>query len=173
MHTTIIFLITVVLGVLTGISGMHYHQVRGMVGNEVRSKVVEDKRSVSVVEHGAVPASRGGDGEEVANTADKPDTFVSRQPYRREDYVPSAQERYYEARLEAQEARHNKVLEQLAEANRNIAELTFRLDATSDKFRPLPLRVEHDRPKRLDTRPSGLDPGPVNSGGESLLPPKP
>ena len=56
---------------------------------------------------------------------------------------------------------------QISESNRDLDELSFRVDTHSDSFKPLQTEVE--RPRSLDRRAELLD---ADALGSSLLPPK-
>lgn len=55
---------------------------------------------------------------------------------------------------------------QISESNRDLDELTFRVDTHSDSFKPLQTEVE--RPRSLDQ----MTDQPLNAPGTGLLPPK-
>jgi hypothetical protein len=67
---------------------------------------------------------------------------------------------FYEAllsRMESIQTQNRDLLDQLAETNRDLMKLEFRVDTHSESFRPLP--VSEDRPfTRLDTDPGVLPP---------------
>ena len=86
---------------------------------------------------------------------------------------------YYPPRTEREDAllellaemrkEQKKMHKQMAEQNREIAELTFRVDTHSDSFKPL--RTDSGRPKSLGN--SALPPQVPITDDDSLLPPKP
>ena len=106
----------------------------------------------------------------IAATADVPRTAVTENP----EAVPATQaeatataaapdpgqKRFYESlisRMESLQNQNRDLLDQLAETNRDLMKLEFRVDTHSESFRPLP--VAEDRPfTNIDQEPGVLPP---------------
>ncbi|MGJ8661085.1 MAG: hypothetical protein ACSHXL_03540, partial [Bacteroidota bacterium] len=166
MNNLTFILTTLSLGVMTGISGNHYFQVKSMVQEYELGKDRQGHEMKSV----DLLASEQNSERFVkpVNT-----TFETTEPSARESELPSAQltgssEKTHEKALleiltvmrEEQQAMRR----QLAETNRDLAEANFRLDTHSDSFKPL--RVEVESARSLDSGDYEFD------SSKELLPPK-
>jgi len=147
---------TIALSAIASISGMHYHQVSKMVAeNQVTTSVVANTAQpidLSSNYDGFVPATP------IAGTSE-----VSSDSAREEAYLKLlAQQTQMLSNMRNEQ---KNLVKQLSEANRDIDELTFRVDSHSTSFRPL--RVNNERPRTLNT-----DIPAVDGDATGLLPPK-
>jgi hypothetical protein len=110
-----------------------------------------------VMNHGPAPAARPAAPEPAVAAAPepaapeptaKPATPVETQPVRTAAAAPPAeQQKFYDAlisRMESLQHQNRDLLDQLAETNRDLMKLEFRVDSHSASFRPLP--VSEDQP---------------------------
>ena len=167
MSATIPFLTMIALAVMSSITGMHYRQVNKMVEHGA----LAPNTPLSVLASDVLPVSDEALKRVITNspvpnvTHDSPATknhaIAGNYENKREDALL---EILGEMRRELRSMRS-----QIAETNRDLAEANFRLDATSNDFRPL--RTDSERPSLID---SSEGPSDGNLGTpESLLPPKP
>ena len=159
---------TIALSAIASISGMHYHQVSKMVA--------ENQVTTSVVANTAQPIdlSAHQSNSVRVDRASNYDGFVPATPIAGTSEVSSdsAREEAY-LKLLAQQTQmlsnmrneQKNLVKQLSEANRDIDELTFRVDSHSTSFRPL--RVNNERPRTLNS-----DIPAVDGDATGLLPPK-
>lgn len=163
MNATTLSITTMALGVMIGITGTHYQQVNKLVAQGIPAPV-------------APPLDRALEETPVYRenpTPQRPFTLASSDVAEpRQSTLPMMAEsgNYREdALLEILANIRNEqktIRRQLSESNRDIDELTFRVDTHSDSFKPL--RTEVVRPRPLD---SPLQPM-MDEGGTDLLPPK-
>lgn len=140
MKTTTFTLTSVVLGLIAGVTVTHYHQVSEMVEKGV-----------------TMPQEMSGEREASAQPHQKKELnvqTVSHTPPAAPAKLdmPIASHSREDALLEllAEMRKEQKMLRaQLAETNREMSELTFRVDTHSDSFKPL--RTDSQRPVRLET----------------------
>jgi hypothetical protein len=106
-----------------------------------------------VMNHSPAPAARPSPAvpavpEPSALTARKPAASAEAIPARTAAAAPPAeQQKFYEAlitRMESLQNQNRDLLDQLAETNRDLMKLEFRVDSHSASFRPLP--VSEDQP---------------------------
>ena len=166
MKTTTFTLTCMALGIMAGVTGMHYHQVRSMVERGgIDARLDSDMPAVRIVEQKtSQPVA-----ELVASDVTAQPVVARSQPVAESAFYPPRTERE-DALLEllAEMRKEQKVMrKQMAETNREMAELTFRVDTHSDSFKPL--RTDSQRPRSLDTSAPQI---PI-SEDESVLPPKP
>ena len=162
MKTTVFTLATMGLGLMAGITITHHHQVNEMVAQEgVDKRIVS--ASVPVVET-VQPASKT-----VPQAAPLVVSDIVQEP--RPDSYHSPRTEREDALLEllAEMRKEQKRMhQQMAEQNRELAELTFRVDTHSDSFKPL--RTDSSQPRSLGT--PAAPQVPIGDD-EGLLPPKP
>ncbi|MGJ8676831.1 MAG: hypothetical protein ACSHX0_04895 [Akkermansiaceae bacterium] len=174
MNNLTFILTTLSLGVMTGISGSHYFQVKTMVERyEITSQLPVEYlsgKTLSVIENVKK------DFHELPQ--DEPESILkSVNGNMKELDTQNSQQTYDEALLkmaqlaqkmnldqDTMRAKQEAMSRQLAETNRDLAEANFRLDAQSDSFKPL--RVDRDAPSRFDGRAYEFN------GDEDLLPSK-
>lgn len=168
MNATLPLFSTMALGLIAGIAGTHFHQVATMVDQGVTP--------APIVYHVAEPASgeRPRQDTRLAATPDHTAATavkttprpVARTPRERDllGLIASQTEMLAAMRNEQKNLR-----KQLSETNRDMDELTFRVDSHSTDFRPL--RVDSERPRGLITVPADLPAADTSDGG--VLPAKP
>ena len=167
MSATIPFIATIALAVMSSITAMHYTQINKMVEHDALVSNVPPSMQASGVFQVSAAVSKDA-------IAKSPVAIVARAlPQTGSRAVAGNYENKHEgALLEilAEMRREQKSMRlQIAETNRDLAEANFRLDATSNDFRPL--RTDSERPRAMD---DSSDPLGGNMGiGESLLPLKP
>jgi hypothetical protein len=90
----------------------------------------------------------------------KPPVVLAANPSPQAPAPTSAQKAFYEALIAKMEGIQNQnrdLLDQLAETNRDLMKLEFRVDTHSESFRPMP--VSEDRPfTKVDDEPGVLPP---------------
>ena len=109
-------------------------------------------RQFLVVMNSPAPAARPSPPESSAVAAVEPAagpaTTVQAEPVRAAAAAPPAeQQKFYDAlitRMESLQNQNRDLLDQLAETNRDLMKLEFRVDSHSASFRPLP--VSEDQP---------------------------
>lgn len=149
------------LGLMGGVTLTHHLQVRQMVEQNGR---VQSRESVVVAEV-TVPTTSANDATKVKLAA----SDVSAQPPTTAYYPPRTDREDALLELLSEMRKEQKRMhKQMAEQNREIAELTFRVDTHSDSFKPL--RTDSSRPHSLDT--SVVPQVPI-SDDDQLLPPAP
>lgn len=166
MHTSLLFLTTMALGVMVGITGTHFQQVNTMVLQaEGAQHVAPLELSPPLMEAGPQP-----DLNLVTNEVSNEVQAAS--PAAGGDVKIEGGVRRIDPLLEIlaeMRGEQKRMRQQLAETNRDLAEANFRLDTHSDSFKPLSADVE--RPRSLDSPPAMEDGGA--GSGHLLLPPKP
>ncbi len=174
-NATLPFIATITLSAITGITGTHFHQVSQMVKQGVTSAPVI-LNTAHLTERTESSA---------AEMISKSPSLVL--PVREEEKViqpvlPSHVARGRDARedtlvkilteqtqmLAAMNAEQKRIRKQLSETNRDMEELTFRVDAQSADFRPL--RVDSSRPRSLISTSGSVPDADTNTGG--VLPAK-
>jgi len=151
---------TIAFGIVIGITSTHFHQVNELVKHGVPSVA----SSVNTTEQQGFADSSLAPGPSVNLAAS--DTAVSEQQVM--PLIISRGSERDDALLEILSAIRNEqqtIRKQISESNRDIDELSFRVDTHSDSFKPL--QTEVDRPQVLN---SGIE--LLDVGGGSLLPPK-
>jgi hypothetical protein len=160
---------TLALGAMIGITGSHFQQVQSMVENashaspiplgmaEVVSPVYEVKSEALRLPMSQAPTS-GLSKKELPKTTSSKLSGIAL-----DDRDSALMEILIAIRNEQKNMRA-----QLGDTNRNMDELTFRVDTYSTQFRPL--QTEIRRPRALVVPDDDYSP-PV--GGGQLLPPKP
>ncbi|BDS08508.1 hypothetical protein NT6N_35480 [Oceaniferula spumae] len=164
MNITLPLFSTLALGLIAGVTCTHYHQVSTMVENGIQPSPViltvpapnpelEPNASAVMLAATAAPASDAV----VAQPVQPPAGYATTQ---REDALLEM--------LAAMRSEQKQLRKQLSETNRDMDELTFRVDSQSSDFRPL--NTGASRPRGLITAPhDGPDAG-ADDG--SVLPPK-
>lgn len=149
---------SVALAVMSAAVLSHWWSVRGFVG------AVESNTLALAVKPTLAPESSAP-----AKPAAKPATPRPAAPVLVANKSPDSQQEFYTSLLDEmkQLKRENTALRnQMAETNRDVMNLGFRVDTHSTQFRPL--RVEEDINEPLDlTEPPIIDDGP------GVLPPRP
>lgn len=150
-----------VFGIIIGITSTHFHQVNHLVKHGIPSLLssVDASESESPADSTPVPSPS------VALAAS--DTVASQRPAMMPE-MAIKENSHNDALLEILAAIRNEqksIRKQISESNRDIDELTFRVDTHSDSFKPLQTEVE--RPRSLNYTAEPLD-----GGGIGLLPPK-
>lgn len=145
------------LGLMAGVTAMHHHQVGEMV-----AQGVTDVRPVSQIAPEPIAQAPGDTaGPTVSETAAIQSVASTQPPHtEREDALLELL-----AEMRKEQKRLHK---QMAETNRELAELTFTVDSHSDSFKPL--RTDSQRPHTLT--PMNGPQMPIGDD-DSLLPPKP
>lgn len=149
------------LGLIAGITLTHRHQVSEMVARGSSGLPGHTPEPTAAAPPPAAPGAEPAATLAVAD-APEPPPHTAHQPPRtqREDALL---ELLAEMRKE-----QKRMYKQLAEQNREISELTFRVDTHSDSFKPL--RTDSERPRSLDAS-SGLQ-VPIGED-DNILPPRP
>ncbi|MBT8044231.1 MAG: hypothetical protein KJO79_04710 [Verrucomicrobiae bacterium] len=150
---------TLALGVMVGITVTHHHQVNSLVERGLPAQATPAEAPV----YHAVPNPQPQSTQPVVlASSDAPATRRPEMPI-----VVETSNYRDDALLEILAAIRNEqktIRRQISESNRDLDELTFRVDSHSDSFKPL--RTEVERPRPIDT----ITPPASDSGG--LLPPK-
>jgi len=150
---------TLALGAMMGISGTHFHQVKTMVENGPMAQIVPVD---SPAESTPLDHVKSAPKPVVLATASFPaPSFQSRQPTR--DQLDGTLMEILVAIRDEQKNIHKQV----SETNRDMDELTFRVDSHSTQFRPLQTKV--GRPRALIVNDDNFSPP---TGSNQLLPPK-
>ncbi len=168
-------LATVMLSIITGIAGMHYLKVQEMV----RNGAVTSSSVMNATETAAHNQSTHKDSIKAIPTPQVPVIKKKETPPTHPAAIGAAQTPREDALLKllaeqtkmlaAMRAEQKHLRKQLSETNRDMDELTFRVDSHSSDFRPL--RVDSARPRGLSTSiPSNLP--DAEAGNGSLLPAK-
>jgi len=164
------FLATMALGAIAGITGTHFHQVDKMVAtglvttpaiintpeleppaNDFLAGIPSTQLSISTEKAPSIPP-------EISNmTGETP----------REDALLELVAKQTQM-LSDMHAQQSNLRKQLSETNREMTELTFRVDSHSSSFRPL--RVNSARPRTLVTSPVNTPDADSNNAG--VLPAK-
>ncbi len=155
--------VTTALGVMIGITATHHHQVNTMVERGIPPRILPPSEAPV---YDVLPTQKPEQpGAQVASVA------VPVQP-QLESVAPvaasdarSREEALYEL-LAAIRSEQKALRRQISESNRDIDELTFRVDTHSDSFKPL--RTESSRPRRLE---DAVPDQPMDMG-TGVLPPK-
>lgn len=165
MKTTVFTIATMGIGLMSGITITHYHQVTEMVARDgIIEPTLPAAPVIEVVEQvGEQPKNLSSTRLAVSDVAAEPRTAAYYPP--RTEREDALLELLAEMRKE-----QKKMHRQMAEQNRELAELTFRVDTHSDSFKPL--RTDSKRAHSL----GGISNGPqvpITDSDDSLLPPKP
>jgi hypothetical protein len=151
------------LGVTIGITATHFKHVRelakyGLPSQDVRIENLDDKNlgTLKGVKNEAVSVL-GGDSELKH--------LDGKHQSRKTAGSPPQDDALLEI-LVAMRAEQKALRKQIAESNRDIDELTFRVDTHSDSFKPL--HSIEDRPRAIDRTLNNFD-----AEASGLLPPKP
>lgn len=160
MNATIPFLATMALGVMGGITGTHYKQINKMVEHGALGSSIRASEALPV--HDDVPKDTV---VKLPVSLAKHDNIQTGSHTVASVYENQQQGALLEILAEMRREQKSMRL-QMAEMNRDLAEANFRLDATSNDFRPL--QIDSDRPRSMG------DPMDSKRGsGDLLLPPKP
>lgn len=151
------------LGVTIGITATHFKHVRelakyGLPSQDVRIENLDDKNlgTLKGAKNEAVSVL-GGDSELKH--------LDGKHQSRKTAGSPPQDDALLEI-LVAMRAEQKALRKQIAESNRDIDELTFRVDTHSDSFKPL--HSIEDRPRAIDRTLNNFD-----AEASGLLPPKP
>ena len=163
MNRICLALSMMILGVVIGITITHYQHVRDVVTYDLSRQAILAAKSdnpqgevMSSIRHDALISSSEERYERTTTRKDPKDKDVQ---------VTAKQDEALLEILTAIRAEQNALRQQISESNRDIDELTFRVDTHSDSFKPL--HALDDRPQSLDSSGSSLD-----SDATGLLPPK-
>jgi hypothetical protein len=166
MNRTSLALSVMTLGITIGITVTHFKHVReltkyGLPSQDVRIENLDDKDpgTLKAAKREALSiAGGGGSGGEVKplDSNHQSQKMTSSQP----------QDEALLEILVAMRAEQKALRKQIAESNRDIDELTFRVDTHSDSFKPL--HAIEDRPRAMDRAVDNFD-----AEASGLLPPKP
>ena len=162
-NATFPLIATMALGSIAGITGMHFHQVTQMVQQGVSPapvilnapqpdtlhKVVDTPAPIAPVVV-----------KTMSRAALKPTVAADRTP--REDALLKILAEQTQM-LSAMRNEQKHLRKQLSETNRDMDELTFRVDSHSSDFRPL--RVDNSRPRGLITVPDNVPNADISNGG--------
>ena len=155
------------LGVVIGITITHYQHVRDVVTYDLSRQAItagsnnpnadnSNGEVLSSIRHRVlIASSEKGNAKNLTREDDKG----------KEVPTTAAQEQALLEILTAIRAEQNALRRQISESNRDIDELTFRVDTHSDSFKPL--HALDERPQLLDGSAKSLD-----SNAAGLLPPK-
>ena len=160
MNVKLFAVSTMVFGIVIGVTVSHYHQVNHLVKHGV------PPLAFSATKPG--PESLDGSSPDAVATVELAVTeqVVSQQQSAPQMIVRGSKRD--DALLEILTAIRNEqqsIRKQISESNRDIDELTFRVDTHSDSFKPLQTEVE--RPRSLDKVTD-----PLGAEDVILLPPK-
>jgi len=166
MNRTSLSLSVMTLGITIGITVTHFKHVReltkyGLSGQDVHKEDSDDKDlgALKGAKHEALSIARGdGSGSDEKHLDGKHQS-------RKTAGSPPQDEALLEI-LVAMRAEQKALRKQIAESNRDIDELTFRVDTHSDSFKPL--HSIEDRPRAMDRAVNNFD-----AEASALLPPKP
>jgi len=167
-NATLPFIATMALGAIAGITGTHFHQVDKMVKQGVEpaplifNTPVQDTPGILAMTPNPVSPSVA---KTMPSFAQKPLISVGQTP--REDALLKILADQTQM-LSAMRNEQKHLRKQLSETNRDMDELTFRVDSHSSDFRPL--RVDNSRPRGLITVPDHVPDADANNG--SVLPAK-
>lgn len=167
MNTLNLISSSLALGAMMGISGTHYQQVKAMVEQASQSSAAEPVQMMVPTTESTMPVSTQIPITLAASTTTKSSPSkgtLSANPAVTVDQRDSA---LMEVLL-AIRAEQKNIRNQVADTNRNMDELTFRVDSHSTQFRPL--RAESQTPRAMIVPDDMLR--PLNTGSD-LLPPKP
>ena len=163
MNRTSLALSVMTLGVTIGITATHFKHVRelakyGLPSQDVRIENLDDKNlgTLKGAKNEAVSVV-GGDSELKH--------LDGKHQSRKTAGSPPQDDALLEI-LVAMRAEQKALRKQIAESNRDIDELTFRVDTHSDSFKPL--HSIEDRPRAIDRTLNNFD-----AEASGLLPPKP
>ena len=165
---------TVILSAIIGIAGTHFHQVQQMVQNGPQSipsnidspsgDILATQPTTDIV--ASIPSSRLPVLKKREPSITPPAVIGSGETPREDALLKILADQTQMLAAMRTEQRHLR--EQLSETNRDMDELTFRVDSHSSTFRPL--RVDGSHPRALITTPTSL-PNTVLDNGD-LLPAK-
>lgn len=167
MNATLPLFSTMALGLIAGVTGTHFHQVSSMVQDGVTPAPV-----VYHVPESEAPVQQRTGAQLAVNTPSAkhamvktPTRGLGRTPRERDllDLIAGQTEM-----LAAMRSEQKHLRKQLSETNRDMDELTFRVDSHSTDFRPL--RVDSTRPRGLITVPDNVPAADATDGG--VLPAK-
>jgi len=154
MKNTLPILSTMALGMIAGITGTHFQQVSSMVKAGVApAPVIFDAPASDI------PFGQQGQMSLLQNTApvshDSAKVIAMTPPTKgrtaREDALLKLLSQQTQM-LATMSGEQKTLRKQLADTNRDMAEITFRLDAQSSEFRPL--NTQTDRPRGLISNPA-------------------
>ncbi len=181
MNLFYVILTTLALGAMAGVSGMHYQQVKQLVEEKSEIQQTRDPATIhqdavqnQVVTVGSsrlLPASRITSSAPSLTSKKIKKVVSSPQKLPRLGSRLSAEQRdsmIVELLMKIRQEQKN-IHAQMANTNRNLDELTFRVDTYSTQFRPL--RVQESRPRALIV-PEDDYGTPSMGGADQLLPPK-
>ena len=118
-------------------------------------------RQCAAAIHTGLPASAPAKPASLTPSASAPAKLLAQAPKNPAPATDDAEKKFYEALVSKMEKLQNQnqdLLDQMAETNRDVMKLEFRVDTHSESFRPMPVSDE-----RLDT---SFDTGP------GVLPPR-
>lgn len=166
MNRTSLALSVMTLGVTIGITATHFKHVRelakyGLPSQDVRIENLDDKNlgTLKGAKNEAVSVL-GGD-----SSGSDEKHLDGKHQSRKTAGSPPQDDALLEI-LVAMRAEQKALRKQIAESNRDIDELTFRVDTHSDSFKPL--HSIEDRPRAIDRTLNNFD-----AEASGLLPPKP
>ena len=160
MKTTTFTLTAMGLGLMFGLTLMHHYQVQEMVAQRAVG-MYQAPRTAPQDESQLTQAS-------VSKGVGVPEEIEPNEPEKEAGADRSQREDVLLELLAEMRKEQQRMHQQMAEQNRELAELTFRVDTHSDSFKPL--QVDRARPRELRTS-NGSS---ISSGdSDSLLPPKP
>jgi len=172
IQATLPLIVTMALGAIVGITVTHFQQVELMVeqSNKTSPTTIDtpanDVPSVSPQKRLMVTDTSRTQELSAYNNRPIADSVLSAGSNPREDALLKLLAEQTKM-LSTMRMEQKALRKQVSETNRDMDELTFRVDSHSDDFRPL--RVDSPRPRQLiDISPEAPDAG--QAGG--LLPPK-
>ena len=155
---------TLALGAMMGITGTHFHQVQTMMFQGEISVVspVENPATSTPVDK-AVPSSMMPVSLTSATTGTSQSKSITRPDLKAAQASLDGRESALMEILKELRKDQKYIRSQLSETNRDMDELTFRVDSHSTQFRPMQVESVRPRPMILQEEDSRLD---------DLLPPK-
>jgi len=173
MNATVLAVSVMSLGIMVGITATHYQHVDHLVKHGVPSVIVDPAPHVELngtANDNLTLVKRGVVSPQV-NTRSGKSTLRQRNISARSDISQANGSGRDEVLLEilaAMREEQKAIRKQISESNRDIDELTFRVDTHSDSFKPLH-STEVDRPRSLRNNGAIMS---TDSTGAGLLPPK-
>lgn len=150
---------TLALGAMMGISGTHFHQVKTMVENGPMAQIIP---SDSPAESTPLDRVKSAPKPVVLAAASLPAPSLKNQ----QPTMDQRDSAYMEILVAIRDEQKN-IRQQVSETNRDMDELTFRVDSHSTQFRPL--QTKAGRSRALMVNDDNFSPP---NGSNQLLPPK-
>jgi len=163
MNVTALALSMMAFGVMIGITSTHFLHVHHLVEHGVPALVSPVKTPVDAPQRERAADPLPDSGKSISLAAS--DTAAQAPVMPKVINKGSDREDALLEILAAMRDDQRSLRKQISESNRDLDELSFRVDTHSDSFKPL--QTEVDRPRSLNQMAEPLD-----AAGASLLPPK-